>query len=172
MAVCKVKTILVVTSAILAALVCQTTGANTLYQWTDQSGVITYSPNPPPESSGIEAKVVNLNKSGERKIQDSNTSDNNLRSATKPKASTDSLIVSPSLAATAAKKDLPRDEFETNTEDSIRDETFSARCQDLANRITALESRMTLVDEVQALNKTILLLSRYQKSFDSNCQGR
>ncbi|MDO6459829.1 DUF4124 domain-containing protein [Granulosicoccaceae sp. 1_MG-2023] len=151
--------------------------AATLYQWTDADGVLTYSPTPPPDATGLNVKKIDTAKKRNNTITASAIRTPGTATPA-PREHSDAqqgLIVSPSLETPAEptrRNNSAPDDTAVNTPEPVKDAHFNARCQDLANRITALESRISIVNDAQSLNKTMLMLSRYQKSYDANCAAR
>lgn len=151
---------------LLFTLTSKPAAANKLYQWTDKDGVITYSPTPPPETSGLTYDEVELEtkpKAPDIAVRDAETENaiSQTRSEHPVLPPATSIEKTP---AGHAVKSMQANGGTTKTVSSNDD-----KCQDLANRVTALESRITLVNDANALNQTILLLSRYQERFDNDC---
>ena len=157
---------LVISLMMLVASMSLPATANTLYQWTDKNGVITYSPTPPPESSGLTYEKVDL--AAKPKAPDvPNSGAEMAKSISRAPVNSPVAPASGTQQTYTARSSVknPKPGQTTSKAESHNEN----RCQDLANRVTALESRITLVDDAKALNQTILLLSRYQASFDKNC---
>jgi hypothetical protein len=167
-------------AGLLASISAHVAQAATLYQWTDAQGVLTYSPTPPPEGSDFKVKKIETGKRTDRQTMSPSSATANPESASQAEISEtrivpSPLLISPSISTNSDKVKASAPETGPDSATSIRlqnDSNFGDRCQDLANRITALESRVGIVATADDLNKTMLLLARYQKSYDASCANK
>lgn len=165
--------------------------AGELYQWVDADGVITYSPEPPPEGTVSEVREI----SGE------------LASAGEPGSASGPSTADPlteelpdSLTPSAQRQPIGLMKNESRIErmarlapkqphaEVVRDESvepltkaphktpldlervrLNRKCSDLENRISALETRLSTVETAAELNKSMLMLSRFQTMHENSC---
>lgn len=154
--------------------------AEDLYQWKDADGTITYSTTPPPANITTKYQEVSkkLNPPWIKPAKPNTTT------AVKPTFDTQA---TPSMEKPVTKKESrlerlvrlspePQKAISPEVRDSIvqpvnQDKVRKQRkCRDLSNRVNALEARLRTVSSPDELNESMLLLTKYQDSFDHFCQ--
>ena len=170
----------VVSTAILLYGMSSTALAEELYQWKDKDGTVTYSTTPPPPEITTKFEEIGKKLDTEPSVQ-----------AVAPE---EALEKPPLAKQTALPVEIPSQKTESRLERIVRlspepqehvepkikesilqpvnqDKVRKQRkCRDLKNRVSALESRLRNVSSADELNQSMLLLTRYQNSFDSHCQ--
>ncbi|MCB1757285.1 MAG: DUF4124 domain-containing protein [Gammaproteobacteria bacterium] len=154
--------------------------AGKLYQWVDADGVITYSPEPPPK--GETDSYEEISKQLEAKAIEPAQSPNSTTRAVlpeKPAAPANGQVLNKQetklerrLRLAPTPEDLPKPATPAVMSDKPIDHDrirTQRKCKDLENRISALESRVPAVENIEDLNQTILLLARYQRSHTRFC---
>lgn len=141
-------TLLVVSAATVA-------NAEELFRWREADGSLTYSPTPPPASSGIAYEKVS-SKSG----------------ITAAPAKT-AKAAEPLQVQTPAPATLPTAQpaLVAKTSQSITPDTKTGHCRELRKRVQSLE-RLIMTDvSNEIMDNAVVQMARYQTSFNQSCQG-
>lgn len=132
-----------------------TAGAEELFRWKEADGSLTYSPTPPPASSGIAYEKVQAN-GGINKA-----SPNSFQQA------------QPIVTQTPAPATLPVQQpaLVAKTSQSIAPDTKTGHCRELRKRVQSLE-RLIMTDvSNEIMDNAVVQMARYQTSFNQSCRG-
>ena len=168
-----------IVSAVLLLYGMSTALAGELYQWNDKDGTITYSTTPPPPE--ITTKFEEISKSLDSKPSVQAAAPEDIAEKP-PMAKQTTLPVEKPIQKPESRLERmvrlspePREQVEPKMKESVlqpvnQDKVRRQRkCRDLKNRVTALESRLHNVSSADELNQSMLLLTKYQDSFDRHC---
>lgn len=153
--------------------------AEELYQWKDKDGTITYSTTPPPAEITTKYEEV-VTKKEPPSITSAKAKDAIKKPAVekqivqqveRPAKQTESRLERlVRLSPEPVKKAEPQVR-ETILQPVNQDKVRKLRkCRDLNNRVNALEARLRTVSSADELNGSMLLLTKYQNSFDLYCK--
>lgn len=149
--------------------------AEELYQWKDVDGTITYSTTPPPANITSDYQEISKKLSASTLTPSApNASVPNtavILAPEKPIAKNESRLerlVRLSPEPLPVVKPIAQETIlQPVNQDKVRKKR---KCRDLENRVGALEARLSTVSSTKELNDSMLLLTRYQNSFDQHCQ--
>lgn len=157
--------------------------AGPLYQWVDADGVITYSPDPPSASVTKDFKEIS-----------SELGNNNIEVTPEKRAAQKAKVDTPQphepigrlkneskierMARLAPKPNhaeptewkAPVTPVKQSAPINLDEIKHQRKCTDLVNRITALETRLSVVESAKQLNESMLLLARYQTMHENSCR--
>lgn len=186
-------------SVIVSIVSAPSAAAETLYQWQEIDGSLTFSPTPPPEGSNIKFKVVEsaqqVNPVAALDDSQSASSLAEISAASKSTVSTNQ----PSANSTPINRlayandsgngDLPAgisaatqqgatttatDTTAQNDQNTPERQAKLARMQDCENlnkRVVALENHMKHSTTAEEMDRAVLQIARYQNSIDGYCNN-
>jgi len=118
-----------------------------LYKWVDPDGTMTFSPTPPPKSSGIAyEKVKTGGKQSAAKLDKALPTDQQFVSKQRIPAATPI---------------QQREPLQTNRK--------SAHCAELRKRVVSLERLMKTEISAETMDNAVLQMAKYQASFNQSC---
>lgn len=164
---------LVITAALLHGFA--SAWAEELYQWKDPDGTITYSTTPPPASITTNYQEISkkLATSSITPVSPSTTRPKTpvtlapKKLIAKKESRLERLVRLSPEPVPSAEPVAVEAILQPVNQDKVRK---TRKCRDLSNRVGALEARLSTVSSAQELNESMLLLTRYQNSFDKHCQ--
>ena len=172
--------------------------AETLYQWQESDGSLTFSPTPPPEGSNIDFKVVESDQ-GVNPVEalDDSVDASSLaqissaQSAASKKAAEpiNRLAYANDNSTRSNAGDLPagisagtqQQETTTAVDSNLQSGQISPErqakmarlrdCENLNKRVVALENHMKHSTTAEEMDRAVLQISRYQTSIDGYCHN-
>jgi len=119
-----------------------------LYKWEEPDGTLTFSPVPPPKSSGIAFEKVEINKK-------KNTAklEKTMPSTAKPFVSKQRI---PAITPTANKQ-------------PTRSRQKTAQCAELRKRVVSLERLIRTDVSDERMDNAVVQMARYQASYNRAC---
>jgi len=124
-----------------------------LYRWREADGTLTFSPKPPPASSGIAFEKISSSGGALRANKPVNSR------LTNPTVSPPATVpaTSPALA--------------TRTPTSVTSATKEGHCSDLQKRVQSLETLIMTDVSNETMDNAVIQMARYQTSFNQSCRG-
>ncbi len=162
----------IVKSICLVALMGGSASAAKLYEWKDADGTLTYSTEPPPESVTMEYREISSTLSAKKISKEKRHPTTSVQAvkqnsiSSKPESKLQRMV---RLAPPLKKNSGNAGQTAKTRPVDYNKVRQHRRCADLVNRISALESRISVVENAEQLNQAILLISQYQSMHDRDC---
>ncbi len=149
-----------------------------LYQWADTDGVLNFSPEPPPANVTKQFKEISGNfQTGishfNKKPAMNSQNNSEYIDTSIDRSNAKRLVPAINLSHPSSMQAIQFDVSEENkyskpiSHDFVREQR---KCRDLGNKIIALEARITRIEGIEQLNKTMVMLSQHQQRFDQHCR--
>jgi len=186
-------------SVIVSIVAAPSAAAETLYQWQEIDGSLTFSPTPPPEGSNIKFKVVESAQQVNpvAALDESQSASSLAEISAEPKSTVNTRA--PSTTSTPINQlayandtgngDLPAGisagtqqgatttAVDTNAQSNQNTPERQAKlarmqdCENLNKRVVALENHMKHSNTAEEMDRAVLQIARYQNSIDGYCNN-